>query len=581
MYILGICDSQDSGAVLVEDQNNINDLTESITAVNEERITRTKLKGGFPLFSIKEVMRIRNVKSGDIKLVVVASHMTPVSILRKFNKYHEKIRNKNSQFSFLLSLYIGYQVFAKKIKFMEKLEAYFSKLIIKSKLKKIGIKAQLLTVEHHQAHAYGAYATSGFNKALIFTIDGLGDGVSFTVNIGEQGKVKRIFEQDAQNDITLYYSRLTEKLGFIPIQDEGKVMGLAAYSQCYTENAKNSENSKYLKPGILLRTEAGSFRKRNYLFSLFRDRDYYGQIKSNRNVETAAAFQEHLEKKITEVVNHWIKKTGIKDIVLSGGFFANIKVNQKICQLDTVNDVYIFPHMGDGGLALGAVYVVKKIKPFKIKNIFWGNDFNQDEIKLVLEENKVNYQFFNNIEEQIAKFLSQGAIVARFNGPMEFGPRALGNRSIIAQATDKSIQLFLNQKLARDAFMPFAPAILATDREKCCLMPHKAGYTALFMNMGFNATEYLKKTCPAVVHEDGSIRPQFVTEQSNASFYKILDAYKRITQIPVLLNTSFNVHEEPIVCTPLDALKSFKKVSLDYLAIGNFLIKGENNEKNR
>ena len=559
MNILGICDSQDAGAVLLDTKNN------KITAVNEERISRIKLSGGFPSGALKEVLVLRKIRPEDVDLVAVASHMTPSFILRGLSSIHKKLIQKNKQFSLLLSLYILYQVIAKYSILLEFIDSRLSSFIIRRKLKKFGVKAKLRVVEHHCAHAFAAYITSGMQKALIFTIDGLGDGVSFSVNIGEKGRLKRLHEGKALNDITLYYSRLTEFLGFAPIQDEGKVMGLAAYSDnhCVLNEAQK-----------LLRSNNGRFKSRNIFYAFSKDRIVFQRLRSKTREDVAASFQVHAEKIICDIVHYWVKKTGIGNVALGGGFFANIKVNQRIAQMDDVFRVYVYPHMGDGGLALGAVYAVRKTQPFKFNDLFFGIAYSDEQVQAVLSKSGLKYEKIDDIEQKIAFLLSKDKIVARFDGAMEYGPRALGNRSILAQATDSCIQESLNKKLGRDAFMPFAPSILLEDKDKCCIGSNKAVYSASFMNISFPCTEYFKKRCPAAVHKDGTTRPQFVSRQNNPGFYKILVEYKKCTGIPALVNTSFNVHEEPIVRSPEDALDAFKRGKLNYLAINNFLIEG-------
>lgn len=564
MQVLGICDSQDSGAVL------FNSRTGELAAINEERLSRVKLVGGFPKKSIDELLAVKKINPEDIELVAVASYMTPSFLFRSFSSVHAKLRKKNSQFGILLSLYIIYQVFAEGTKFLEFFESAISKVIIKRKLRKLKIDAKVHFVEHHLAHAYAAYSTSGFDKALIFTIDGLGDGISFTVNIGQGEDVKQIYKQNALNDITLYYSRLTEFLGFRPIQDEGKVMGLAAYSENYSAIPQARK---------LLRSKNGRFMFRNPFFFLSNDRKIYKELKTKLKKDVAASFQKHAEGIICDIVRFWVKKTGISNIALSGGFFANIKANQRIAQMDEVEQVYICPHMGDGGLALGAVFALCKRHPFKLDNIFWAGNYSNIQLQKALDRYEMKYEFVVDIEKRIASLLSRGKVVARFSGAMEYGPRALGNRSILAQATDSRQAKLLNEKLGRDDFMPFAPAILTDDKDKCCIGTKKAEYSASFMNISFNCTEYFKNCCPGAVHRDGTTRPQFVSQDNNSGLYKILSSYKQITGIPAIINTSFNLHEEPIVCSPDDAITSFKKSRLDYLVLNNFLVQGAVDER--
>ncbi|MBU1044832.1 MAG: hypothetical protein KJ915_10605 [Candidatus Omnitrophica bacterium] len=561
MYILGVCDSQDAGAVIINSESN------QITAVNEERLSRIKLQGGFPYLSIIEVLRLKKIKQEQIDLVAIASDMTPCFILRLFSKSHAQLRDNNKQFSFLLSVYILYQVLAEKLILPKKIESFLSRMVLGYKLSKLGINAKVITVDHHIAHAYAAYGICGFDNALIITIDGLGDGVSFSVNIGKEGIIKPVFRQSALNDITLYYSRLTEFLGFKPIQDEGKVMGLAAYCGKYSALDQAAK---------LLRVSNGRFKLKN---PFVRNKKIFKQLKTISKQEVAASFQKHAEDCIEQIIAYWVKKTNISKVVLGGGFFANIKVNQKIANIKQVDKIYVCPHMGDGGLALGAAFFAKKQKPFKAKDVFFGSEYTNKQISEVLESQKIEYQISNSIHNEIAELLSRGKIIARFNKAMEFGPRALGNRSIIAAAVDNSIQNSLNIKLGRDDFMPFGPSILSEYKAKCCEQTDKAAYAGEFMNISFKATDYFKKKCPGAVHKDGTTRPQFVSMNSNNDFYNILNEYRKITNIPALLNTSFNIHEEPIVCSPKDAIRSFQKSRIDYLAIGDFLIKRRDDEE--
>jgi carbamoyltransferase len=564
VYILGICDSQDAGAVLLDTDTN------RITAVNEERISRIKLSRGFPQKAVLKLIRISGIEPQQINMVAVASKMTPAFILRSLRKWHDKIKQTNSQFSMLLACYIMYQVIARTSLILEFIESRMSALVFKLKLNRLKIKAKVKMVEHHLAHVYGAYISSGMPEALIFSIDGLGDGVSFSVNIGKNGKIKRICEQKAINDITLYYSRLTEFLGFSPIRDEGKVMGLAAYSNNYS-CLKQAQQ--------LLRIKNGKFKKRNIFYAFSKDKKIFQQLRSKPKKEVAASFQLHAENTICRLVDYWVKKTGISKVALSGGFFANIKVNQSIARLERVSQLYVYPHMGDGGLALGAACYLWPQQPFKFKNLFLGPEFDDQHVEQVLKKSGLRYEKIDNIEEKTAFLLSRGKIVARFNGAMEYGPRALGNRSILAQATDSSIQYSLNQKLGRDDFMPFAPAVLIEKKDECCFHTEKAVYSAEFMNMSFDCRRDFIDKCPAAVHKDGTARAQLVSRENNPGLHKILSIYEHYTGIPALLNTSFNVHEEPIVCSPEDALISFKKAKIDYLAINNFIVKGVGDEK--
>ena len=217
------------------------------------------------------------------------------------------------------------------------------------------------------------------------------------------------------------------------------------------------------------------------------------------NMKMAASFQLHAENIISDIVRYWVKKTGVSKVALSGGFFANIKVNQKIAQIEEISEVYTYPHMGDGGLALGAVCDVCGKSLFKLENVFFGSCYSNEQIKDTLNKRGIDYETIADIESKIAALLSNGKIVARFSGAMEYGPRALGNRSILASAQDIKVVDILNKKLCRDKFMPFAPSILEEQKDKCCKGAEKAAYSASFMNVSFYCTDYFKNNCPAAV----------------------------------------------------------------------------------
>lgn len=231
--------------------------------------------------------------------------------------------------------------------------------------------------------------------------------------------------------------------------------------------------------------------------------------------------------------------------------------------------------MGDGGLAVGALLSYLKPRPFKLGGIYYGPDVKDQEIKQVLDKSGLKYKKIKEIEKNLAKLLSKGRIIARFNGRMEFGPRALGNRSVLCETTNKKTADLLNKRLKRTEFMPFAPVTLSKYASRCYKNTKTANYTSKFMTICFECTDYMKKTSPAVVHVDGTARPQILSKEDNPSFYKILHEYNRITGIPSLINTSFNLHGEPIVCTPYDAINTFKQAKLDYLAISNYLVKND------
>jgi carbamoyltransferase len=238
--------------------------------------------------------------------------------------------------------------------------------------------------------------------------------------------------------------------------------------------------------------------------------------------------------------------------------------------------------MGDEGLAVGAAFAVSsalakesggKIISSKLSDVHFGPDYTDREIEAAVSNSGLKPQYIDDIERRIAVLLAEGHVVARFNGRMEYGPRALGNRSILFQATDPTVNDWLNKRLQRTEFMPFAPVTLEEFADQCYVDMDGARYPARFMTITVDCTDWMKKHCPAVVHVDGTARPQIIAKESNPSYYRIVEEYRKLTGLPTLINTSFNMHEEPIVCTPADALRAFVEGHLDYLAMGNYLLR--------
>ena len=250
-------------------------------------------------------------------------------------------------------------------------------------------------------------------------------------------------------------------------------------------------------------------------------------------------------------------------------------MNQRVHEVVGVNRIYIHPNMGDGGCASGAAILKARECGYaaeRMETVLLGPEYGPDEMARALTAAGLGWEQPDEIEEAIAQLLAEKQIVARFNGRIEYGPRALGNRSILYPAQDPGVNQWLNERLGRTEFMPFAPATLFADRAASYQNTEGAEFAAEFMTITFDCTDEMIRTCPAAVHVDGTARPQLVTERSNPSLYRILMAYKRRTGISSIINTSFNMHEEPIVCTPDDAIRAFRQGRIDYLAMGPFLV---------
>ncbi len=540
---IGVCDNHDSGAVLYSKKIE--------SAVNEERLSRKKLTKNFPSESIKHLLK-QNVSE-----FIVASKFTPINVERFFLTLKKRENTNVSHFNYLFNLDILYQSLLARTS-LHFIESAPRKLYLFSKLKK-----KISFVDHHFAHAAASYYTSGFKKALIITMDGLGDGLSLTINIGKHRNLKRIYSETGLSAVSSYFSRWTEYLGLKPNKDEGKIVGLAAKG-----------NPEKLLP--IMRKQfyfnKKGFNKVNYIFPSKNYKKSFPELKRYSKEDIAASVQKNFELEVSKFVQYWIKKTGIKNLCLSGGAFSNIKLNQRLHELDDVSNIYIFPHMGDGGLALGAILAKQKPSPFEFENLYLGPEYNDKEVEEILKKHKLKYRKLKNIEDKVALYLSKGKIVSRFNGRMEYGPRALGNRSILFHPSRKESTEKLNKNLKRPGFMPLAPTILKEKAKKCIKNLKGAEYTSRFMTITFKCTKWMQDNCPAVVHVDRTVRPQILNKSENPSFYKIIKKFMTITGIPLVGNTSFNVHGEPIVCSPDDAVRTFKKAKLDYMAINDYLV---------
>ena len=434
---------------------------------------------------------------------------------------------------------------------------------LEENLKALGVLGKLKRYDHHLAHAAGAYFASGFDRALIVTLDGYGSGLAGSVCIGEGTRIRRIHKLEYPHSLGTFYESVTSSLGFKPSRHEGKIVGLAAYGD--PDVLLNLVLSRfYQEPGNFRILENNNIYFSRYLSTLF------------PKIDIASAYQRALEIVATAYIQHYVEQTKIDAIVLAGGVIANVKLNQRIFEILGVNNIFVYPNMGDGGCGTGAALLASRENLENRKayeSVYFGPDYNDNTIIGELRNAGLAFDHIIPIEPVIAQLVHAGKVVARFNGRMEYGPRALGNRSILYRATEPEVNQWLNQRLGRTEFMPFAPATLFEERNRCYDGIEGAEFAARFMTITFNCTEFMKRTCPAAVHVDGTARPQLVHPETNRSFYRVILEYYRLSGIPCVINTSFNMHEEPIVNSPRDAIRAFLQGNLDYLAISNFLVR--------
>ena len=431
---------------------------------------------------------------------------------------------------------------------------------LESALTELGLLGKLTRVDHHVSHASNAFFTSGFDEALIVTLDGYGSGLAGSVSVGRDGRIERIHGVEYPHSLGTFYESVTSALGFKPSRHEGKIVGLAAYGD----------------PEVLGPILRSRFVMQNGGFRILETNNvYFARLLASQfpKIDVAAAYQRVLEEVAVAYVSQHLRKTGLRKLVLSGGVVANVKLNQRLKEIDGVDGIFIHPNMGDGGCGTGAALLeFPQSTPRRLDHVYLGPEYSAEQITEALQRAQLPFTHYRPIEPKVAALLAAGKVIARFDGRMEYGPRALGHRSILYHAKEPAVNQWLNQRLGRTEFMPFAPATLYEHREAC--YQHMAGgeHAATFMTLTFDCTEAMKRDCPAAVHVDGTARPQLVSAETSPGFHRLLTEYYKLTGIPSVINTSFNMHEEPIVCSPDDAIRAFLQGNLDYLAIGEFLV---------
>ena len=602
MKVLGISPlDKDATVTLVEDGR-------ILYAAAEERFTRVKLQSGFPWLALQDALEATGTRPAEIDEVTypflsweeetklftrnireerdlldqARSFQTDPLIAKALTRVPERegvipgLREPNERMNKGAFKTLAYRVLASDSvisrnvakraseRWRKDASAYHRRWHeeLEASLKDLCLLGKLRRVEHHASHAANAYYNSGCDEALIVTLDGYGSGLAGSVSIGRGGTITRIHDLQYPHSLGTFYESVTAGLGFKPSRHEGKIVGLAAYG-----------DPAVLRDVLLSRFQlcAGDYR------IVESNNTYFARLLASQfpKIDVAAAYQHVLEAVACGYVGHYLRKTGLSRLVLSGGVVANVKLNQRLRELPQVEQIFIHPNMGDGGCGTGAAllrFAGNERLNERLPDVYLGPGHDAGAMVHAITRARLPLERHADIETKIAALIAEGKVVARFNGRMEYGPRALGNRSILYHACEPEVNQWLNQRLGRTEFMPFAPATLFEERHACYQNIDGAEYAAQFMTVTFDCTEWMRRTSPAAVHVDGTARPQLVTKSSNPSFHRILTEYHRLTGIPSIINTSFNMHEEPIVCSPDDAVRAFLRGNLDYLAMGDYLI---------
>ena len=593
-YILGIsCFYHDSAATLIKNG-------EIVAAVQEERFTRKKHDSRFPENAIKYCLESSSIDINDIDKIVY--YEKPLLTFERLLETYLDVAPRGIR-SFISAM----QVWLK--------EKLFLKNIIKNKLidiqKELSAKdiriPKLLFSEHHLSHAAAAFYPSPFNEAIILCMDGVGEWATTSAWIGRDKSIKPIWEISFPHSLGLLYSSFTYYCGFKVNSGEYKLMGLAPYGKPrYVNEIKN--NLIEIKDDGTFRLDMNYFKfhrgfrmtskKFHKLFNQ-KPREKESEL-SQFHMDIAASIQEVTEEIILKLSKSLRKETGIENICLSGGVALNCVANGKLLKEKIFKEIWIQPASGDAGSSLGAALIVwhqyldqKRIikTPDSMQGTFLGPDFSNSEIISYLKKIKASFQHLNDEElfETIASELQKGLVIGWFNGSMEFGPRALGGRSIIGDPRNQKMQSVMNLKIKyRESFRPFAPSILEEDLEEIFEMQEISPYMLLVAQVkeelcktmsteekklfGIDKLNIPRSSLPAITHVDYSARVQTVNKKINPRYYELINTFKKKTGCPLIVNTSFNVRGEPIVCTPQDAYRCFMRTEMDILVLQNQIL---------
>ena len=456
-------------------------------------------------------------------------------------------------------------------------------------------------VPHHLSHAYSAYMLAGFKRAGILTMDGSGEEVSTQLALGDGDKVSVIDSVPIPHSLGWFYAAITQYLGFLPSRDEGKVMGLAALGEGRSASNKwRDPLSRVLRVGArgyevdpsYTYLGAHSFGDRftdslaELLTAVDREAvpvaygeqtEIAGELRSKyleaRYVDIAWAAQDLLEEAAVALARRLVDEHGVEDLCLAGGVAQNCKMNGEILRRSGAKRLFVQPAANDSGAALGAALVVAQQMGDQVRtplhHAYYGPQYSNDEIQAALENAKVSYGRLENPAAEAAKLLSEGRIIGWFQGAMEMGARALGARSILANPLSADMRDRVNAQVKfRESWRPFCPSLTKQAEDAYVENPGESS----FMIVAYQATESCANDLSAIVHADGSTRPQTVTRDANPLFHEVLSEFAGSSGHPVVLNTSFNVRGEPIICAPAEALRCFYSTGIDALVIGDFLL---------
>ncbi|MBU1863448.1 MAG: carbamoyltransferase [Candidatus Omnitrophica bacterium] len=557
MNILGIsCWYHDAAACLLCDGV-------IVAAAQEERFNRKKHSPVFPIQAINYCLQHGNVSIDDIDYIGLYE--------KPFLKFSRVIVNHLKSYPYSLNNFLDTVP-----SWLE--DRLITPLVLKRKL---GYTGTVLFIRHHLSHAASAFLVSPFEKAAILTADAVGEQASITTGCGNKNGITITKEIRYPHSLGLLYTTVTTYLGFRAHSGEGKVMGLAGYG--------NHTYADKFNKIITIRAD-GSFNLNERFFGFNKGRRMYSKefielFGKERNPEDpieerhcniAAGLQQLIEQIVITIARNLYRETQTDCLCLAGGVFLNCVANNAILEETPFNRIFIQPAAGDSGGALGvAAYIYHSLlgnpRTHSMQHAYLGPEFSHISIKRTLINHHLDFKEMDESElyTYVARLIAANRIGGWFQGRMEFGPRALGNRSIIANPCNPMMKELLNKKVKkRESFRPYAPAVLEENAKDYFRM----NVSSPFMLLASHIRKDKEQTIPAVTHIDKTARVQTVSMQTNPKFWKLIKEFEKISGVPIVLNTSFNLKDEPIVCTPRDAIDCFNRSQMDYLVVGKFVI---------
>jgi carbamoyltransferase len=556
MISLGINYSQvhDSSACIVRDG-------ELLFAVAEERLSRVKHDASFPALAIRACLEFAGIGPGDVDFVCQGWSQPHVGFLHDLSCYALGKQPVNSR-----ALLNSTRTFV-SMWHQRGGENRFRQLFGPS-------KARFRFVDHHLAHAISAYAFSGFDAAAVLVLDGRGSWEATSLWLGRAGRLEPVWTIPWPNSLGLFYAQFTQYLGFQPYSDEWKVMGLAPYGEPGTNLRQfiiPDDNPYRVATRLLIGRDSAPTSAIEQRLGPKREPE--SEIDA-RHKNLAFAVQDSCEEAMFTLVRAAVAKTGCRNLCLAGGVALNSKANGKIVASGMVDRLFVQPASGDDGVCLGAglaPYMDSggKLPMHKMRHAYLGPESSDAEIEKAVGTYKLRAQRVADPAKTAAEMLANGRILGWFQGRMEFGPRALGSRSILADPRDPEMNAKVNNAVKfREWWRPFAPSLVAEKAGEYL----ESGTDSPFMILTAQVKPEKRAVIPAVTHVDGSARPQTVERDVNPLYWRLIHEFGERTGVPVVMNTSFNLRGEPIVCTPTDAVRTFFSSGMDALVMGSFVV---------